>query len=79
LPENAEKYATLTFETNAKEITIHIKDQGKGFRWKDYLDFDPLRMTEPHGRGIAMSNAICFSSQVYEENGTHAVCHIVRH
>lgn len=78
LPENADKFATLAFVTRPQEITIYIKDQGKGFRWRDYMDFDPMRMTEPHGRGIAMSNAICFSSLEYEDNGTQAVCHIAR-
>lgn len=79
LPENADKYATLTFEARDDEFTIHIKDQGKGFRWKDFMDFDPMRMAEPVGRGIAMCNAICFSSLEYKDDGSQAICHITRH
>jgi CheY-like chemotaxis protein len=79
LPENTTKHALLTFECNGDEITIAIKDQGKGFRWQDYLDFDPTRMTEPTGRGIAMSNSICFSSLEYRDGGSQVVCRIELH
>lgn len=36
--------------------SVVIKDEGKGFNWEDYFNFDPARMTDPNGRGIAMAN-----------------------
>lgn len=77
LPENLHKFATLVFELGEHDITITISDQGDGFNWKNYVDFDPVRMTEPHGRGIAMSKAICFSALEYREGGKEVVCRIM--
>jgi DNA-binding response OmpR family regulator len=36
-------------------FSIVIKDEGSGFDWQDYMDFEPTRMTDPNGRGIAMA------------------------
>ena len=34
---------------------VVIKDEGQGFEWQEFVDFDPTRITEPSGRGIAMA------------------------
>lgn len=34
---------------------VIIKDEGQGFEWQDFVDFDPTRITEPSGRGIAIA------------------------
>jgi CheY-like chemotaxis protein len=78
LPENAQKFATLTYEAKGSDITITVADQGKGFNWKNYLDFDPTRMTEPVGRGIAMCKAVYFPDMEFKLGGTQAVCHLSR-
>lgn len=36
--------------------SVIIKDEGNGFNFKDFIDFDPTRITEPSGRGIAIAN-----------------------
>ena len=36
--------------------SVIIKDEGNGFNFKEYIDFDPMRITEPSGRGIAIAN-----------------------
>jgi DNA-binding response OmpR family regulator len=50
----------VTVELFRKEeegiYSVIIKDEGTGFSWQDYLDFDPTRITEPSGRGIAIAN-----------------------
>lgn len=76
LPENKDKYATLCYENNHQTIVISIRDSGQGFAWKDYIDFNPLRMTDPHGRGIAMSRNMSFSHLEYHDEGRKAVCAI---
>jgi CheY-like chemotaxis protein len=77
LPENAARWATLTLESTPEIITITIKDEGKGFDWKAYMDFDPLRLScDPHGKGIAITRVTSFPNLEYRENGSEVVCRI---
>ena len=79
LEENRNKHALLTFDDDGKNITLSIKDQGKGFNWLDYIDFDPLRMrSDPHGKGIAITKVTCFPDLEYRDNGTEVICRISR-
>lgn len=73
-PENERKYATLTFENDHQNITIAIRDKGEGFDWKRYIDFDPQRMTDPHGRGIAMAKNMSFARMEYRDDGREVQC-----
>lgn len=77
LPENLDKFATLDLEANPKGIAITIKDQGKGFNWASYMDFDPLRIaSDPHGKGIAIARATSFPNMQYASNGTEVRCYL---
>jgi len=77
LPENGNKYAQLTFAAEPAHITITIKDQGEGFRWQPYLDFDPTRIAaDPHGRGIAIARATSFPNLEYRSGGSEVVCRV---
>lgn len=76
LPGNADKFVKLHLVSDGKELVISVTDSGEGFAWKDFMDFDPLRMTEPLGRGIAMCRAIAFPSLTFEDGGRRAVCRI---
>lgn len=77
LPDYAEKFGILTFEADKKYITITIKDQGKGFNWTPYLDFDPIRIaSDPHGRGIAIAKATSFPDMKFMADGTEVVCRL---
>lgn len=74
LPENIEKFAYLAFEIVDNTIRIHIKDQGKGFDWQQYLEIAANRSTDPHGRGIAMSKMMSFHTMEYIGSGNEVVC-----
>ena len=74
LPEYCKNFATLTFEATQAALTVHIKDAGSGFDWKDYLDFSADRATDPHGRGIATSRALSFHSLEYLGTGNEVRC-----
>lgn len=50
-------------------IVTTIVDDGAGFDWKKFMDFDPLRSTDPNGRGIAMANTILNNSVSYNDSG----------
>ena len=76
LPEHANKVVRVEFSRSEAQISFHIKDQGAGFNWQSYLDFDPARVTHPHGRGIAMASMITFSEVTYLGNGNEVIARI---
>ena len=57
LPEFANRFAEVYFKRSAKEIQIRIEDPGDGFDWENYTEFSMERITDNHGRGIAMTNS----------------------
>ena len=69
LAENMQKFVEIQFNRYADRIEIVIHDQGDGFEWQKYLDFDPDRAFDPHGRGIAMSRNLSLDSLEYQGNG----------
>jgi len=73
LPENSAKRVRLSFRRDGQTITLRIVDQGKGFPWQDFLDFNPDRACDPNGRGIALARMMSFSSIHYEGCGNVAV------
>ena len=69
LPAYRERFVEVLFERIPQAIRFTIRDQGEGFDWRKYLDFDPARIFDPHGRGIAMARMMSFSSLEYQGNG----------
>ena len=69
LPDNARKRVTVNFERSASRIKFVIRDEGKGFDWRRFLDVDPLRAFDTHGRGIAMARRLSFQSLDYNASG----------
>lgn len=61
LPQYSQRFATVRAEPAGKLIRYTITDQGEGFDWQRYLEFDPSRVTHPNGRGIALARKMCFS------------------
>jgi CheY-like chemotaxis protein len=73
LPEYAGHQVEVKFERDNGEIRFTIRDQGEGFDWRKFLDFDPERVFDPHGRGIAMARQMSFDSVEYLGNGNTVV------
>lgn len=69
LPLNASKYVTLSFEREIGRLVFVVEDCGNGFNWEAYLEIDPKRAFDTHGRGIAMAKAASFDELIYENNG----------
>lgn len=65
--------ATVEFDREAGRIIFTITDQGSGFDWNAYLDFDAERATDPNGRGIAMARRLAFASLEYRAPGNVVV------
>lgn len=73
LIENQHKYAYVSYEETDEYIQVHIKDQGKGFNWQQYLHLSPDRARDPNGRGIATAK-LSFTSLEYQGNGNEVIC-----
>jgi DNA-binding response OmpR family regulator len=73
LEENRDKRVKVCFERRTNVLVFTIRDQGKGFDWRRYLDFDPERVFDPNGRGIAMARIMSFNSLEYQGNGNIVV------
>lgn len=74
LPENLEKAVTVSYSKKNNEIIINIRDEGRGFDYSKYLDYDPTRSTDNHGRGIAFANNLSFDRVEYLGSGNEVNC-----
>ncbi len=73
LPENVSKRVDVGFHRNDTELRFTICDRGNGFEWTRYLDIDPRRAFDRHGRGILMARHVSFSSIEYRGCGNEVV------
>jgi anti-sigma regulatory factor (Ser/Thr protein kinase) len=73
MPENASKRAEVTFKRGDGYIRFVIRDQGKGFDFEKYMQVDPQRAFDTHGRGIAMANRVSFTKLEYRGSGNEVV------
>jgi sigma-B regulation protein RsbU (phosphoserine phosphatase) len=73
LPENLRKRVDVRFHRADAELSFTICDRGNGFEWTRYLDIDPRRAFDRHGRGILMARHVSFSSVEYRGCGNEVV------
>lgn len=73
LPEHAHKRVELQLERTPGELRFTIRDQGSGFDYRRYLDVQPQRAFDNHGRGIAIARALSFDRLEYRGNGSEVV------
>jgi DNA-binding response OmpR family regulator/anti-sigma regulatory factor (Ser/Thr protein kinase) len=71
--EYGDRHVTVRFEREADRVTVSIRDQGPGFDPAPYLEIDPTRVFDSHGRGIAIANLLSFDSLRYRDSGREAV------
>ncbi len=72
-PRFAARVVAVDYRRLDAEIEITVTDQGPGFDWRGYLDFDPERAFHAHGRGIAMANKLSFDALAYRGRGNEVV------
>jgi len=77
LEKNLNKVATINFQRHLDKIEITVTDQGEGFDWESYMDFDPGRIMDNHGRGIAVANKLSFSSVEYCGKGNEVCAQLI--
>ncbi|MCU0303482.1 MAG: response regulator [Thermoanaerobaculales bacterium] len=73
LPAFADRVASIEVERTADGVVFRIRDQGPGFEPAPYLEIDPSRMLDAHGRGIALARLLSFDDLHYEDGGRVAV------
>ncbi len=78
LPENRRKAVRLRVRGDETRWVFEISDDGSGFDWRRFLDFDPERAFAPNGRGIALSRQLSFDSLTYLPPGNQVVVTVVK-
>ncbi len=69
LEENKRKTVETVLKISDEEIELTIIDQGEGFRCENYLEIDPCRLFDAHGRGIAVAKSLSFDELEYIGKG----------
>lgn len=75
-PENQNKFVDATIAHKEDGMYVVITDQGEGFEWKKFLQIDPARAGDNHGRGIAQARAISFDKLTYNPAGNQVVAFV---
>lgn len=68
-PEFAAREVDVDCSFAGPLATITIRDQGTGFHWQEYLEMNPARAFDLHGRGIAMARQLSFASMEFLGSG----------
>jgi len=76
LPEHKGKRVEVILQRKEKGVFVRIRDSGKGFEWRKYMDIDPARAQDNHGRGIAQANAISFDRIIYNDTGNEVTAFV---
>lgn len=72
----ADRRAKVCIERREHAYVFTIEDEGVGFDWRRYLEFDPERVFDPNGRGIAMARQVAFGTLEYQGRGNIVVATI---
>lgn len=73
LPKYRDRAVDVVFTHRGHGVCVVITDQGNGFDWKDYMEIDPSRASDSHGRGVARANSLSFDKLVFNETGNQVV------
>jgi sigma-B regulation protein RsbU (phosphoserine phosphatase) len=73
LPELAERRVTVTLRRDPECLSASIEDEGEGFDWRPYLEYDPERVLDASGHGIAIACGVCFDEVTYHGRGNRVV------
>lgn len=73
MPTHASKRVRVSIIRDAAALSIRIVDEGVGFDWQRYLEFDPDRAFDPNGRGIALARMSGVATVEYEGCGNTVV------
>jgi CheY-like chemotaxis protein len=72
-PRYADRTARVRLRRVESGVEIVIRDQGAGFDPQPFLNIDPARVFDSHGRGIAIAKLMSFDELEYRDGGREAV------
>jgi len=67
--EYSARSVRVDLKCQGRQVICLIQDEGKGFNWRSYMNVDPNRAYDLHGRGIALSRQLAFVNMEYLGNG----------
>jgi len=73
MPTHADKRVRVSLTRDDGALSIRIVDEGAGFDWHRYLEFDPARAFDPNGRGIALARMSGAATVEYQGCGNTVV------
>jgi len=76
LPENATKRVEVQMKRENGCVLFTVRDEGPGFDWQRFIDIDPARAFDNHGRGIVIARTLSFDSLEYRGCGNEVVAQI---
>lgn len=76
LPENAGKHVEVQMTRENGCVRFTIRDEGRGFDWQRFIDIDPARAFDNHGRGIVIARTLSFDSLEYHGCGNEVVAQV---
>jgi signal transduction histidine kinase len=79
MPEYRDRRVHVDLERNADRVVLTISDEGDGFDCTPYLEIQPDRVFDLHGRGIAMSRMTSFDKMEYLGRGNQVELTVMCH
>lgn len=70
--ENKQKFVDVSFNKEEERYKLKISDHGKGFAWRKFIQIDPSRSLDSHGRGVARASML-FDLIEYNKEGSEVV------
>lgn len=68
-PEYKDKKVLVSFKREGHLNKILVEDEGQGFEWENFMELDPMRAFDSHGRGIAMAKMMSVDEINYQGCG----------
>ena len=69
-PALAARAVEVSYRREPDRVRVTIRDEGAGFDWRQYLEIEPSRAFDTHGRGIALSCALSFDRVEFRGTGS---------
>lgn len=68
-PRYRDRRVSVLLERGRDALMLLIRDQGQGFDWRNFRDFDPARAYDANGRGILLARTSGFAALDYLGSG----------
>lgn len=71
------KKVTVHLMRTEEKVVVTVEDEGEGFDHEKHMSFDPAKLDDPNGRGIALANLHSFDEMKYNKKGNAVTCTIM--